>query len=153
MGSKMYFGGLPTDVDVRALREAFGVPAEGAPITYEQVADVIHVAPGTARFRTVTNAWRSGLWREYGLLVVCSMKTFSVAPPPTRVDVATSKLRSSVKGLRKSGAIAAGTDTSRLTAEQRARHDHTAHVVSHLEAAARLESRRYQPRLPSSDSA
>lgn len=144
---KTYFGGLPTDVDVRALRDKFGVPAEGQPIPYADVAESIHVGVNTNRFRTVTSAWRRSLWREHGLVTVGYMGAFIVAPPAKRVDVASGKLTEAVRRARKAFEIASGTDASRLTTEQRAKNDHTKHVSSSTLQHARLEAKRYQPRL------
>ena len=35
--SKMFFGGMPTELDRRKLRERFGIPQEGHEITHEEI--------------------------------------------------------------------------------------------------------------------
>lgn len=60
---KPFFGGLPTDIDVKRLLEAFPNIEPGGEVGYDDVAKVIGVDVGTNRFRTVTNAWRRRLLR------------------------------------------------------------------------------------------
>lgn len=62
--SKPFFGGIPTDVDVRALREAFPNIQVGDEISYDDVAAIIGAKPRTNRFRTVVDAWRRDLFRK-----------------------------------------------------------------------------------------
>jgi hypothetical protein len=62
--SKMFFGGMPTDIDVRRLEEAFPKLQEGDDISHEQVEAVIGVDHTKSRYRVVTNAWRKQLLRD-----------------------------------------------------------------------------------------
>jgi hypothetical protein len=52
--SKVYFAGLPTELDVRALWERYGVPPEGVAMPYDEVAAVIKTPVGGHRFKTRT---------------------------------------------------------------------------------------------------
>lgn len=67
--SKAFFGGIPTDSDVKKLLEAFPDIKPGEMITYTQVAEVIRVKYGTSRFRTVTTAWRKTLLRTNNFIL------------------------------------------------------------------------------------
>jgi hypothetical protein len=59
--SKMFFGGVPTALDVRKLQEAFPALSPGDEIEHEQIEAVIEVDRASSRYRTVTNAWRKHL--------------------------------------------------------------------------------------------
>ncbi len=61
--AKLYFGGLPTEMDVRRLRDAF-TPKVGTGVTYEEIENVIGARYKSGRFDSVTSAWRRGLMRE-----------------------------------------------------------------------------------------
>ena len=65
--NKQYFGGLPTNLDVRKLRKAFDPLHVGTEITYEMVEDVLGIPQHTARWKTVTAAWRKQLLNDEGL--------------------------------------------------------------------------------------
>jgi len=65
--NKQYFGGLPTNLDVRKLRKAFDPLHVGTEITYEMVEDVLGIAQDKPRWKTVTAAWRKQLLNEEGL--------------------------------------------------------------------------------------
>jgi hypothetical protein len=62
MTGKLFFGGVPTGMDVAKLMELELSP--GVDISYEKVTEIIGEKAGTSRFRTVTNAWRKRLFRE-----------------------------------------------------------------------------------------
>lgn len=63
--SKVHFGGVPTDGDVRNLMEHFGQLKPGDEIAHEDVEQVLHSTRNTSRYRTVTGAWRKKLMREH----------------------------------------------------------------------------------------
>lgn len=65
--SKVYFGGIPTDGDVRNLVEHLGTPRAGDEFTHEQVEAVIGATRDTNRYRSVTLAWRKRLMRDHNL--------------------------------------------------------------------------------------
>lgn len=67
--SKVFFGGVPTDGDVKRLLEAFPDIGPGDAISYVQVAEVIGVKHGSSRFRTVTNAWRKTVMRTQNFVL------------------------------------------------------------------------------------
>jgi hypothetical protein len=61
-GSRLFFPGVPTTMDVNRLMELDVQP--GTIVSYEQVTAVIGISNSVHRFRTVTNAWRRRLFRE-----------------------------------------------------------------------------------------
>lgn len=65
--NKLFLGGVPTEVDVRKLREAFATIKEGDEIAHEQVEQVLSLARTTNRYRGVTLSWRKSLQRDHGI--------------------------------------------------------------------------------------
>lgn len=62
--------GLPTKPDVDALLKAWPEPNVGDRFEYDDVAEIIGSQPGSARFKTVTDAWRKRLF-EKGIVIEC----------------------------------------------------------------------------------
>lgn len=63
----VFFGGIPTDVDVAKLEEAFGTPTEGLVLHYEDIDEVLGMTKDEPRWRSVVGAWRKKLLREKNL--------------------------------------------------------------------------------------
>lgn len=68
---KVFFGGVPTGADVRKLIDAFGTPAPGDQIGHDEIAQVIGVDRKSARYRTVTLAWRKELLTRHNTDLAC----------------------------------------------------------------------------------
>lgn len=64
--SKVFFGGVPTQADVRKINEAFPNLQEGDEISHEQIEQVLGYARTSNRYRTVTGAWRRQLLNDNG---------------------------------------------------------------------------------------
>ncbi len=85
--AKAFFGGIPTSIDVRKLREAFPSLREGDEITHEQVEAVIGSERHASRYRTVTSAWRRELLRNDGIEIGAVIGIgFRCLTPPERID-------------------------------------------------------------------
>ena len=65
--SKLFLGGVPTDIEVRLLNEEFGQPEEGQEITHEDVEKTVKLNRKTSRYRAVTLAWRRALLEEHNI--------------------------------------------------------------------------------------
>lgn len=63
----VFFGGIPTDIEVAKLEEAFGTPDEGVVLNYEDIDGVLGMSRDEARWRSVVGAWRKKLLREKNL--------------------------------------------------------------------------------------
>ena len=68
---KLYFGGIPTDIDVRALREAF--PESGLKvgqlIPYAAVEAIVKTPKDSCRFKTITGRWRRLVERDSEIIL------------------------------------------------------------------------------------
>jgi hypothetical protein len=58
---KVFFGGVPTEGDVKKLRETFKDISPGVAVTHAGISASISVEPKTSRYRTVVAAWRKSL--------------------------------------------------------------------------------------------
>lgn len=141
-------GGLPTDIDVRALFEAFGVPNEGVVIPYETVAAVIKSPVTSNRWKTVTGRWRRRLVAEHNVYMLARDGAFSRRDPAQRIELGAGDLRSAYRRVRRSHIVTEGTDRSRLTEEQKKQADHILMTTGALMSAARLQARNEKPSLP-----
>lgn len=68
---QLYFGGVPTEPDVKRILDKWGVPTEGQTIGYDDIEALIHTPRTAHRFRTVTHAWRSQLLRAHNVRMLC----------------------------------------------------------------------------------
>lgn len=142
------FGGIPTDVDVRALHDTFGVPTEGQRIPYEDIAGVIGVEPRSNRWMTVVTAWRKRLIREHNVYLLARDGALIGMAPEQRVDLGSGKLRTGVRMFRRAHDVVSGTDRTRLSSEQKAQADHVQMVSASVIQSARLSARKVTPKLP-----
>lgn len=147
--AKMYFAGLPTEIDLDKLREAYGVPKEGDVISYDEISKLIGVGVRSHRFVTVTTAWRRNLVREHNVYMKAHDGKFEVMNPSARVNLGSQKLRTGARCFRKANIIVTSTDTGRLTAEQKEQARHIQMITSAAIQSARLKDRSERPELPS----
>jgi len=149
MNEKVYFGGLPTEPDVKALRSAFPDHAlvPGKVIAYGEASDVIRAPYGSARFQTVTSAWRRIVEKETNKIIdVIPGEAFVVLSESEKVDVGGKKLREAGMAARRSFVICARVDVLGLKEEERLRLSHLQDVQGKVIAAAQLRGKK---RLPS----
>jgi hypothetical protein len=145
---RVYFGGLPTEVDVRALWERFGVPVEGQAIPYADVEAVCKSKHGTHRHQTVTTAWRRRLFREHNVLLVAGQGMYTACDPTRRVEFGATKLRTGARAFRRAHVVVSSTDLGRLSPEQRKQADHILMTTATAIQSARIAARKSQPVLP-----
>lgn len=123
--SNLFQGGVPTKPDVDKLREKFGVPKEGAVITWKQIEDVIGCKKGSSRFATVVDAWRKAMDREHQLIFgPVRGQGLKALPPDDRIELSSQKRKSGIRMVGRSFKIATFTDRNRLTPENQRVQDH-----------------------------
>jgi len=145
----LYFGGVPTDIELARLRERYQVPEEGQVIPYAEIAELIGTPRESTRFKTVTDRWRSVLWREYNVLVGVERGVgFKVLSPDERVDHGSSKYRGGLRAVKRGSAVVTSSDRARMSEESQRRADHVAQVTAAVIGAARVESKRVRAQLP-----
>lgn len=142
MDSKMFFGGVPTNADVKKLRDAY--PAEklvkGTLILYQDVEKVLNLSRKSDRFRTVTNRWRREIERETRSVVIGTKpgEGFTVLSEHEKVGLSTSKLQSSVRHARRSLIVTTRVDVKDLSEDDRTRLTSTQQRVGALLAVSQI---------------
>lgn len=143
---RLHFGGIPTEIDVRKLVEQFGVPKEGAKITWEELEETLEMDRSVQRFRTVTNAWRKKLFREHGLLVkaIGMGEGLEIATPSQRIDVSSRQFKHGMRRIRRASHIAISTDRGRLSEDEKRVQDHLSAVAAQMIGMARVEAKKLE---------
>lgn len=123
--SAVYFGGVPTEPEVRALREAFPESdlEPGRVIPYGEVEAVISARRGESRFETVTRHWRKIVERETGRIVIDPIPgiAFKVLSEVEKIDKGNGKLASAVRSSRRAYMLTSRVETAKLPEEEKAR--------------------------------
>ena len=61
---KPFFGGMPTEMDVKKLMSTFPKLHAGLQISHGEIELLIGVKKDTSRYRTIVNAWRQKIFKE-----------------------------------------------------------------------------------------
>jgi len=139
-----YFGGVPTDIDIRRLRDAFPDSdlTVGRLIPYERVAEIIGHAVASNRFKTVTARWRRLIEKDAAVIIGTEAgKGFKVLDNREMLDVACGKQRSAVKSVKRSFHVAGYVERKSLPEEDQRRYDILAARGASMMLAARLRGK------------
>lgn len=134
--SKLYFGGIPTEPDVKRLEKRFGAPAPGV-IEHAEIEETIGQQRDSSRYRTVVAAWRRRLLREENIASAADPGVgIRILTEPERVDHAQRHLGLSAKRVVKEHRWAMMIDASKLDDVSRHKRDHVIRVSASMAAAA-----------------
>lgn len=139
---QLYFGGLPTEPDIKRIRDAFPDDAlqTGDIIPYSEVGDVIGYPYGSVRFRTVTNRWRKMVERDCGKVVHIEKNLgFRINTPSQNLELSGCKLKSAVRMARRSFIVTGRIDRSALTEDELKRLDHQAKRSATMLASGQIK--------------
>lgn len=148
-GGKPYFGGIPTDIDVRRMRESFPKEAlkPGKMIPYAEVEKVISVKHHECRFKTVTNRWRRLMENEMDIVIGCVRAGFIVKDDHDMVDMMGSKLRSAIRSSKRAIIVGSRVDTKNLTDEERKQFHHNEMRAGTMLATSQMRKPKELPEL------
>lgn len=134
--SKLYFGGVPTRMDVAALMEKVK-PVAGQSVPYADIAAIIDCRHESNRFRTVTGAWRKKLLSEKSIQVKAEGGAFHFL-------TATEALGANIEGLSRVGKQARRVvvRSNFINAADLSETDKEKHRILVREAAALVEATR-----------
>jgi len=140
---RIYFGGLPTDIDLDKLRTQYPEVnmKPGDVMTYEEIEKLLDLSWDSSRFRTVTGRWRRFVEKETNIVidVVKGKKRFKVLSESEKVELTRKHLRKAGKSARRSYVINSRTDRKRVTEEERKILDHMQQSAAKVHAAAQLK--------------
>lgn len=140
-----FFGGVPTDVDVKTLRDTYpeSQMEAGQVIPYREVERLLNERKDSHRWKGVTNRWRKIVENETGIVVgVERGEGFKVLEEPEKVDLSGSKLRSAARAARRSYEVGNRVNARLLSEEDRHRLDFYTTKSSKVIAASQIKSRK-----------
>lgn len=116
MSGKLFLGGIPTRPDVQRLMEAFKTEP-GTVIDYADVEVILGITRDQARFRTVTDAWRAQLQREFARQTIAEGGTFRVLTPEQQVSHGVKRMTMHGRAIRKTVIGTERIEVSKLTGD------------------------------------
>jgi hypothetical protein len=137
--------GIPTRTDVEVLIKTYGDPAEGELIPWDSLASTLCLdrVKNRLRFQTVIAAWRRRLEREANIYFVADPGVgLVVTDPHNRVGLSHSYHKRSLRSATRAGAIAAGTDSTRLTPEEKRANDFYQRIPALFRMASVTEAKK-----------
>jgi len=144
------FGGVPTDPDVKRIRERWPDTElkEGDTISYEDVEETIGSARLDTRFQSVTTRWRRLVFKETGKLLECNPNVgFVVASNGEKLNHGQRKLRSAFKAVRRSAEVTETIDRDKLDNEEKGRLDLTRSQQAAFIRSGQLRGKSNLPKL------
>jgi hypothetical protein len=149
-----YFGGLPTDPEVRKLRERFPdmESLKGMTITHEEIEVTINLRRDHDRYHTVTTAWRKRVAKDTGIIIRGDWPEtigigFRVLSDSEMLRFSVDRRKRGGRMIRSSHIALANIDDSKLTDEERRLRQHGLHAVKMIHTAI-IEARRFIPEPP-----
>ncbi len=134
--ARPYWGGLPTEPDVKKLLAALGTPAPGL-IPHERLEEITGHERGDGRYRTVVSAWRSRLLRESNLATRAEPNEgIRILTEPERVEESGRMLRKSARFVIRQHRWNLMIDVSKLSDLERHKLDVTRRFSDALAKAA-----------------
>lgn len=149
-GGKVFFGGLPTAIDVKKLEDRFGVPEEGTLIRHADIEACIGVKWRTPRYTTVLNAWRKKLESPHNLhTAVEPGEGLKILTADEAVDVRRVDWRKNVRGVKRTAMETKRIDPSKIVDPERLKmRDKLEEVSSRVFMYAAQESKALKPPTP-----
>jgi hypothetical protein len=142
MNKQSFFGGIPTEPDIRKLRETFRASEmfPGKTINYDDVSKIINTPANSSRFKTVTNRWRKLVEQEDGLIIgTVPGEGFKVLDEAEKLNLSVSKLKGAGRLSRRSYMVASRIDRKCLDDDELCRLDHVSARSSAILAAAQIK--------------
>jgi len=144
--SKAYFSGIPTEPDVNKLVDKYPVDqlTPGYPMPYSEVSETIGEPVRSSRWRSVTEAWRKKIEKDYSIIIECNpyKQQFCVLTEGGKVNLSGKKLRSAVTSARRSLTILTTVEVKRLTEDERKNYEFNTLKSGSVVAAGQLRSGR-----------
>jgi hypothetical protein len=133
---RLYFGGIPTEPEVKRLQERFGTPAPGL-IPYADIEEALGHKRGVARFRTIVITWRARLLRESNVATRAEpSEGIRVLTEPERVDEGKRMMGLSTRRVLHLHRWNLMIDVTKLDEVSRHKHDHLVRYSNALATAA-----------------
>lgn len=144
-----YFGGIPTDHEVRLLRQQYPDHelAEGMIIPYHDVEILVECGQQSSRYRTITDRWRRKVEDESGIVIGTQPgKGFLVLNDHEKLDLSSNKLKTAIRASARSREVSHLIDRRQLPGESIKRLDQIERKSADIMAIGQIKR---PPGLPS----
>jgi hypothetical protein len=122
--------GQSTRPDVELLMKAFpSLRRDGSVVAHEEIAKIIGHQHGTTRYRTVVEAWKKAVFREYGIVLdgrLAVGEGFYPLKPAEHNQYAKRQTKTVHRRIRFAAAVVGVVPDEELTTPQRLERDHIA---------------------------
>jgi len=147
---KLYFGGLPTDIELNKLKDAYpvNVLTVGHFIPYGEIEMLLGIAWRESRFKTVTNRWRRVVESETNIFLNPDPgEGFRVLSDAEKLALSGKKIGTAGKCARRAFVINSRIDRKQLTDEEKAVSDHFTGVSAKIHAASQIKNQIELPKM------
>jgi hypothetical protein len=133
---KMFFGGLPTKVEVDGLMLLADAYREGDTIPYELIEAEIKIGRRSNRGASIVSSWKRRMFRENNVLLIAdSGKGYRKADPKERMSNSSSLVSAGRRRIMRAATVAASTEAHRLDDEGKKLREHIQAIPSRLRLA------------------
>lgn len=145
---KVFMGGVPTDIEIRRLREKYPETdlAEGQIITHEEIESIIQERRDSYRYKTVTLRWRKLVEHLSGKILGPVLGVgLKVLNDGEKVTLSSSKLKSAGRLSRRSYNVLSLVDTKALNKQELVEYDHSLKNSASIMMISKLKSKTILP--------
>lgn len=133
MDGKLYFGGMSTDIELKALMDAYGEAETGTLIPHEDLESLVGSERNTNRFRTVVARWKRTMFAKCNLEVAARPREgYVVLTPSERVQKASDDTKRIQTGLRRVHYRFAAVPREQLSQQDARRADYSQVMIAKL---------------------
>ncbi|CAB4196166.1 hypothetical protein UFOVP1299_59 [uncultured Caudovirales phage] len=123
--SKVFFGGLPTDAEVKALLALYGAVTPGTFISHEDIAALTNTKVKSSRYLTIVMVWRKRLLNDHAIVLKSIRgKGYVSLSDVEKIDAATDKFATGTRTHQRAIIIGSAADREQLDSVTAAKHDH-----------------------------
>lgn len=141
--SNLFLGGIPTDIELKALLDKFGAPDPGL-ISYSEIEQAVNVDRDTHRFRTIVTRWRKKLFRDYNIdTAAAKNEGIRILTEPERVDESESAFGRSAKGIVRAHVRVRSVRSETLDTRTLKKHEHLVRATLVATDAIKTAARDY----------
>lgn len=142
--AKPYLRGVPTEMDIKILRDRYpeGAMLAGDRIPYAEVEELLQIQYRSHRWNCVTTRWRQVVEREAGVIIAArNGEAFEVLSDSQKLALSGQKIGAAVKSVQRSLIIGTRINKAALTAEELRRMAHNEAVASKIIGSSQIRGR------------
>jgi hypothetical protein len=138
----LFGAGVPTAIDVDRIISELGVPEPGEVIKYKALEYLLGIKRDQNRFKSVVTAWRRRMERLHNLLFTAVVNEgYQCLSSSGRVTVASGLYKHALRRVGRAATVAAKTDRTGLTEDEKRACDHVQNTGAQLRLAAATAAR------------